>query len=77
VARLKAGCPGHENNPDTGLIELNRTHRRYGIERVRKELWVKHGINVSRKKVARLMRENGLNARGKRKFILSFSIPPY
>jgi len=72
--RLKAGCPSRENNPDAGLIDLIREivlrhHRRYGIDRVRKELWVKHGINVSRKKVARLMRENGLNARRKRKFI--------
>ena len=30
---------------------------------------MKHGINVSRKKAARRMRENGLNARRKRKFI--------
>jgi len=71
---LKAGCPRRDSNPDAELIELIRTivlkhHRRYGILRVRKELWVKHGINVSRKKVARLMREHGLNARRKRKFI--------
>jgi len=71
---LKAGCPNRDGNPDTELIELIRGialrhHRRYGILRVREELRVKHGISVSRKKVARLMRENGLNARRKRKFI--------
>jgi len=71
---LKEGCPSRDTNPNTELIELIRTivlkhHRRYGILRVRKELWVKHGINVSRKKVAKLMREHGLNARRKRKFI--------
>ena len=71
---IKAGCPYQNKNPDTELIELIREivfkhHRRYGILRVRKELWIKHGINISRKKVAKLMRENGLNARRKRKFI--------
>jgi transposase InsO family protein len=71
---LKAGCPDRDQNPDTELIELIRKivlrhHRRYGILRVRKELWVKHGINISRKKVAQLMRENGLNARRRRKYI--------
>ena len=71
---LKSGYTNQGNNPDTELIELIRKivfkhHRRYGSPRVRKELWVKHGINVSRKKVARLMREHGLNARRKRKYI--------
>ena len=71
---LKAGCPSRDNDPDAELIKLIREivlkhHRRYGILRVRKELWVKHGISVSRKKTARLMRDNGLNARRKRKFI--------
>jgi len=71
---VKAGCPSHEDNPDAQLIELIREiahkhQRRYGMLRVRKELWVKHGISVSRKKVARLMREHGLNARRKRKYL--------
>jgi transposase InsO family protein len=71
---IKARCPNQVKNPDTGLIDLIREivfrhQRRYGILRVRKELWVKHGINMSRKKVAKLMRENGLNAHKKRKFI--------
>ena len=71
---LKKGCPSRDKNLDTELIYLireivNKHHRRYGILRVRKELWIKHGINISRKKVAKLMRENGLNARRRRKYI--------
>ena len=71
---LKAGSPNRDKNPDTWLIELireivNRHQRRYGILRVRKELWTKHGINISRKKAAKLMRENGLNARRRKKYI--------
>ena len=46
-----------------------RHHRRYGSPRVRQELRLVYGKRVSLKKVARLMRENGLNARRKRKFI--------
>jgi len=44
-------------------------HRRYGSPRVRRELRDAYGKRVSVKKVARLMRENGLNARRKRMFI--------
>jgi transposase InsO family protein len=44
-------------------------HHRYGSPRVREALWRDHGIRASRKKVAALMRENGLNARMRRKFI--------
>ena len=71
---LKEGCPGRDKNPDAELIELVREivfkhHFRYGILRVRKELWIKHGINISRKKAAKLMRENGLNARRRRKYV--------
>jgi len=71
---FKAGCPSRDKNPDVRLIEVIREiaekhHRRYGILRVRKELWIKHGINISRKKVAKLMRENGLNARRRKKYI--------
>ena len=71
---LKRGCPDREKNPDAELINLIREivlthHRRYGIVRVRKDLSTKHGITISRKKMARLMRENGLNARLRRKYI--------
>ena len=76
---FKEGCPSRNKNPDTGLINLIREivinhRRRYGILRVRiepkvRELWIKHGINISRKKAAKLMRENGLNARRWKKYI--------
>jgi len=46
-----------------------RHHRRYGSPRVRRELRDIYGKRVSLKKVARLMRENGLNARKSRKHI--------
>jgi putative transposase len=46
-------------------------HRRYGSPRVRRELRDTYGKHVSLKRVARLMRENGLNARRGRKHILT------
>jgi transposase InsO family protein len=48
---------------------IAKHHRRYGSPRVRKELLYTYGKRVSLKKVARLMRENGLNAIKKRKFM--------
>jgi len=71
---VKAGCPSQDSNPDVELINLIQEivlkhHRRYGILRVRKELWIKHGITISRKKMAKLMRENHLNARRWKKHI--------
>jgi putative transposase len=59
---------------DTELLRLIREivarhSRRYGSPRVWRELRMVYGKRVSRKKVARLMRENGLNARRKGKFI--------
>jgi transposase InsO family protein len=55
----------------TGLIRLiqERHHYRYGSPRVRESLRRDYGKRASRKKAARLMRENGLNARWRRKFI--------
>jgi putative transposase len=59
---------------DAELIRLIREivtkhRRRYGSPRVRRELRDAYGKRVSLKKVARLMRENGLNARRRRMFI--------
>jgi transposase InsO family protein len=59
---------------DAELIRLIREivvnhHRRYGSPRVRQELRQVKGKRVSLKKVARLMRENNLNARCSRKYI--------
>jgi transposase InsO family protein len=42
-------------------------HARYGAPRVRDEL-TREGITVSRKRVARLMRDAGLKAKGRRKY---------
>jgi transposase InsO family protein len=42
-------------------------HGRYGAPRLQDELG-KQGMHVSRKRVARLMRENGLCAKGRRKY---------
>jgi transposase InsO family protein len=46
-----------------------RHHRRYGSPRVREELRRVCGKRVSRKKAARLMREYGLNAHRRGKYI--------
>lgn len=44
------------------------SHRRYGAPRVHRELRAQ-GIRVAKKRVARLMREDGLVARPKRRFV--------
>jgi len=67
-------APQRRKADDTGLIRLileiaAKHHRRYGSPRVRRELRYAYGKRVSLKKVARLMRENGLNARKSRKHI--------
>ena len=63
-----------QKTADEELLDLikeiiARHLRRYGSPRVRKELQKVYGIRVSRKKVARLMRENALNARRRKKGI--------
>ena len=70
----KQGTSDRRSNADAELIRLIREivseHRyRYGSPRVRRELRRLHNVRVSGKKVARLMRENGLNARRRGKFI--------
>ena len=72
---VKAGISNRcKGSDDAELIRLIREivirhRRRYGSPRVRQELRNKYGKRVSLKKVARLMRENGLNARRRRKYI--------
>ena len=63
-----------QESTDQELVRLireiiTRHKRRYGSPRVRKELRKVYGKRVSRKKVARLMRENGLNARRRKLFL--------
>jgi transposase InsO family protein len=70
----KGGKPGRRGEADAELIRLIREiaarhRRRYGSPRVRQELRQAYGKRVSLKKVARLMRENSLNARRRRKYI--------
>jgi transposase InsO family protein len=71
---LRNGVSQRRSVTDAELVRLIREivlkhHRRYGSPRVRLELRNVYGKRVSLKKVARLMRENGLNARHRRKFI--------
>ena len=69
----KTGFSERRKNYDAELLRLIREivyrhRRRYGSPRVKHELLKKYEKHVSLKKVAKLMRENGLNARWKRKF---------
>jgi transposase InsO family protein len=71
---LKEGVSQRRAMADTELLSLIREivekhHRRYGSPRVWRELRTVYGKRVSLKRVARLMRENGLNAHVKRTFI--------
>ena len=70
----KRGASDRRSKEDAGLVDLireivGRHHFRYGSPRVREELRNEHGKRVSLKKVARLMRENRLNARRRGKCI--------
>jgi transposase InsO family protein len=70
----KNGVSQRRKEADTELIRLIREiatkhHRRYGGPRVRQGLRTVYGKKTSLKKAARLMRENGLNVRRRRKFI--------
>ena len=70
----KNGVSQRRNRRDAELLRLIREiqrkhHNRYGSPRVREALRKDYGKRVSLKKVARLMRENGLNARMRRRFI--------
>jgi transposase InsO family protein len=77
------GVPPQRDAADAELVRLIRQivethHRRYGSPRVRRELLKVYGKRVSRKKVARLMRENGLNARkGKKRIPTTNSTHPF
>jgi putative transposase len=70
----RGGVPRRRKEADAELVRLIREiavrhRRRYGSPRVRRELRGMYGKRASLKKVARLMRENGLNARRRGKFI--------
>ena len=66
------GVCGRRKASDAKLLELVRAiadrHKgRYGSPRIRLELSRGHGVDVGGKRVARLMRENGLCARRPRR----------
>jgi len=68
------GVSQRRETADAKLISLIREivekhNRRYGSPRVRQELRILYGKRVSLKKVARLMRENGLNSSRRRKYV--------
>jgi transposase InsO family protein len=68
--RAKYGVSGMRKEADAELADMirrirERHHCRYGSPRVREEPRRDYGKRVSRKKVAALMRKNGLNARRK------------
>jgi putative transposase len=70
----KNGLSQRRKTADAELLRLIREitakhHRRYGSPRVHRELRDVYGRRVSLKKIAHLMRENGLNAKRRRKFI--------
>ena len=71
---LRRGVSKRRSKADAELLRLireivERHRRRYGSPRVREELRNKYGKRVSLKKVAKMMREHGLNARRRRKHI--------
>jgi transposase InsO family protein len=71
---VRNGVSRRREQADAALVRLIREivvehHGRYGSPRVRQELRTTYGKRVSLKTVARLMRENGLNAKRRKKFI--------
>jgi transposase InsO family protein len=72
--RAKYGVSEWRKEADAELVRLirqiqERHHYRYGSPRMREELLNCYGKRLSLKKTARLMREQGLNARQRRKYI--------
>jgi transposase InsO family protein len=70
----RGGVLQRREKTDTEVVSHMREivlkhQRRYGSPRVRQELRSTYGKRVSLKTVARLMRENGLNAKRRRKFV--------
>ena len=70
------GISGHERE-DAELLELigkifwEEHQQRYGSPRVWEELREQYGRKVSRKRVERIMRENGLISRRRKKFVVT------
>ena len=59
---------------DAALVAVLRAiqqehHGRYGAPRIQAELRKEYGLRVSRKRIAKLLKKHGLNAKRRRKFI--------
>jgi transposase InsO family protein len=66
--------PSLHEQQDMEFLDLIREifeahYKRYGSPRIWEDLRQRYGRRVSRKRIERLMRENGLQARRKKKFI--------
>jgi transposase InsO family protein len=71
---VKQGISGRREQADAELVEKLRAiqanhHGRYGAPRIQEELRKEYGMRVSRKRIARLLKKHGLNAKRRRKFI--------
>jgi transposase InsO family protein len=69
----KCGARGRPEEPELAAllrkICIEEHHYRYGRRRVQAELLEAYGLRVNHKKLAKLLRTYGLNARRRRKFI--------
>jgi transposase InsO family protein len=70
----KQGISGRREQADAELVEKLRAiqqehHGRYGTPRIQAELRMRYGLWVSRKRIAKLLKKHGLNAKRRRKFI--------
>jgi transposase InsO family protein len=71
---LHHGVSRKREYADAKLLEyikaiVEKHHRRYGSPRVKAALLHDYGIKASLKKVAQMMREHGLNARKRKKYV--------
>jgi transposase InsO family protein len=70
----KQGISERREQSDAELVEKLRAiqqehHRRYGAPRIQGELRRRYGLRVSRKRIAKLLKKHGLDAKRRRKFI--------
>ncbi|GHV18774.1 transposase [Spirochaetia bacterium] len=71
---VKRGISDRREQADAALVEKLRAiqkehHGRYGAPRIQAELRRRYGLRVSRKRIAKLLKKHGLNAKMRRKFI--------
>jgi transposase InsO family protein len=71
---VKQGISDRREKAEAALVEKLRTiqkdhHGRYGAPRIQAELRRRYGLRISRKRIAKLLKKHGLNAKRRRKFI--------